>query len=66
MGNGWFLNKLSAVLALVGGSVVLLRTQFLSTNRMRPPPFLVGGLLYAVFITVVIYCVVVPGFVFAH
>ena len=56
-----FLNTLSAVLALLGGGMVLLRTQFMSTNRMRPVPFLVAGLLYVVFITVVIYHVVILG-----
>ena len=56
-----FLNALSAVLALLGGGMVLLRTQFMSTNRMRPIPFLVAGLLYVVFIVVVIYHVVTLG-----
>lgn len=56
-----FLNTLSAVLALLGGGMVLLRTQFMSSNRMRPGPFLVAGLLYVVFITVVIYHVVILG-----
>ena len=43
------------VLLLGGGRLVLLRTQFLSTNRMRPAPFLVAGLLYLIFIAVVTY-----------
>jgi cation:H+ antiporter len=61
-----FLNTLSAVLALVGGGAVLLRTQFMAENRMRPAPFLVAGLLYVVFITVVIYHVVVLGVAAGH
>ncbi|MGB9955643.1 hypothetical protein ACOZ4B_04530 [Haloferax prahovense] len=61
-----FLNTLSAVLALIGGAMVLLRTQLTSTNRMRPTPFLVAGLLYVVFITVVIYHVVVLGVAAGH
>ena len=56
-----FLNTLSAILALFGGGMVLLRTQFMATNRMRPGPFLIAGLLYVVFITVVIYHVVILG-----
>ena len=46
--------------------MVLLRTQFMATNRMRPAPFLVAGLLYAVFIAVVIYHVVVLGVAASH
>jgi len=61
-----FLNTLSAVLALIGGGAVLLRTQFMSTNRMRPAPFLVAGLLYVVFISVVIYHVAVLGVAAGH
>lgn len=61
-----FLNTLSAVLALIGGGAVLFRTQFMSTNRMRPAPFLVAGLLYVVFITVVIYHVVILGVAASH
>jgi cation:H+ antiporter len=70
LGVSWgtigFLNTLSAVLALIGGGAVLLRTQFMSTNRMRPAPFLVAGLLYVVFITVVIYHVVILGVAAGH
>ena len=62
-GTVGFLNTLSAVFALFGGGMVFLRTQFLSTNRMRPGPFLVAGLLYAIFLVVVIYHVVVLGVV---
>ena len=61
-----FLNTLSTILALIGGGAVLLRTQFMSTNRMRPAPFIVTGLLYVVFITVVIYHVVVLGVAAGH
>ena len=56
-----FLNTLSAVLALIGGGTVFFRTRFISTNQMRPVPFLVAGFLYAIFIAVVIYHVVVLG-----
>lgn len=62
-GTVGFLNTLSAVFALLGGGMVFLRTQFLSTNRMRPGPFLAAGLLYAIFLVVVIYHVVVLGVV---
>lgn len=60
-GTTGFLNTLSAALALIGGGMVLLRTLVLSSNRMRPVPFLLAGLLYAVFIVTVVYHVVVLG-----
>lgn len=65
LGTGWgttgFLNTLSAVLALIGGGMVFLRTRAMTSNRMRPVPFLLAGLLYAVFIVTVVYHVVVLG-----
>lgn len=65
LGLAWgipgFLNTLSAVLALVGGGLVLLRGRLLDSNRMRPVPFLLAGLLYAVFIATGVYHVVVLG-----
>ncbi len=65
LGIAWgtvgFLNALSAVLALLGAGLVLLRVRFTSSERMRPAPFLLSGLLYLVFIAVVIYHVVVLG-----
>ncbi len=70
LGVSWgtigFLNTFSALLALIGGGAVLLRTQFMSTNRMRPIPFLLAGLLYAVFISVVVYHVVILGVAASH
>ncbi len=60
-GTTGFLNTLSAALAIIGAGLVLLRTLVLSSNRMHPVPFLLAGLLYAVFIAVVVYHVVVLG-----
>jgi len=54
-GSVGFLNALSAALALVGGGFLYLRARAASTGRMRPLPFLAGGLLYALFIAVTLY-----------
>ena len=65
LGGEWgtigFLNALSAGLALLGGGLILTRATASDTGRLRPEPFLFGGLLYAVFIAVLIYYVVVLG-----
>lgn len=58
-GTVGFLNGLSAALALVGGGYLYLRARSISTGRMRPLPFLAGGLLYALFIGVTLYHVLV-------
>lgn len=60
-GTTGFLNTPSAVLAIVGASLVLLRSQWLSSNRMAPVPFLATGPLSVVFIAAVVYLVVVLG-----
>lgn len=54
-GTTGFLNALSAVLALVSGGVLYLRARSTGSGNMRPLPFLIGGLLYLVFIAVVLY-----------
>lgn len=58
-GTVGFLNALSAALALVGAGLILGRVLLAEGEEMRPIPFLLGGLLYAVFIAVLLYHVVV-------
>jgi len=60
-GTVGFLNALSAALALFGGGLLLFRVRRAGDGNMRPVPFLFGGLLYAVFIAVLVYHVVVLG-----
>lgn len=55
LGSVGFLNALSAGLALVGGGLILVRVTLADGEEMRPIPFLLGGLVYAVFIAVVMY-----------
>lgn len=54
-GTTGFLNALSAMLALVGGGILYIRVQMARNADMRPLPFLLGGLLYILFIVVVLY-----------
>jgi cation:H+ antiporter len=54
-GTVGFLNALSAGLALVGAGLILGRVLLAEDEEMRPAPFLLGGLLYAVFIVVLVY-----------
>lgn len=60
-GTVGFLNALSAALALVGGGLVLVRVLDGDKGRLEPIPFLLGGVLYAVFIIVLLYHVLVLG-----
>lgn len=60
-GTTGFLNALSIVLALLGGGLVYLRARATTTGRMRPGPFLIAGVFYALFIIIVVYHVVVIG-----
>lgn len=57
-GTVGFLNALSAALALLGGGLILARVLASDDGRARPVPFLVGGLLYALFVGVLVYHVV--------
>jgi len=56
-GTTGFLNALSAILALVSGGILYFRARSAGSGNMRPLPFLIGGLLYALFIAVVLYYV---------
>ncbi|MFB6111080.1 MAG: sodium:calcium antiporter [Halobacteriaceae archaeon] len=57
-GTGGFLNALSAILAIISGIILYLRARSSGADNMRPLPFLIGGIFYALFITVVVYHVV--------
>lgn len=54
-GTTGFLNALSTVLALVGGGILYARAWSAGETDMNPLPFLIGGLLYLLFIDVVLY-----------
>lgn len=63
-GTVGFLNAFSAVLALASGGLLYLRARSVGTDTMRPLPFLFGGIVYLVFVAVVLYHVFVlhlPG-----
>ena len=57
-GTTGFLNGFSAVLAIVSGLYLYLRARAAGDEPMHPRPFLVGGLLYLVFLAVLVYHVV--------
>jgi len=57
-GTTGFLNGFSAVLAIVSGLYLFLRARAAGDEPMHPRPFLVGGLLYLVFLAVLVYHVV--------
>ncbi|HET7324383.1 MAG TPA: sodium:calcium antiporter [Halococcus sp.] len=58
-GTTGFLNSFSAILALVGGTIVYLRVRSADGDTMHPAPFLISGLLYVAFIAVLVYHVLV-------
>jgi len=60
-GTTGFLNALSTVLALVGGGILYIRARSAGETDMNPLPFLIGGLLYVLFIVVVLYHVFYLG-----
>ncbi|GGM68167.1 cation:H+ antiporter [Halarchaeum rubridurum] len=60
-GTSGFLNAVSVVLAVVSGGILYLRARTAAEDPMKPRPFLVGGLFYAVFIALVVYFVLVLG-----
>lgn len=57
-GTTGFLNSLAAILALIGGGIVYLRVRATDGDVMHPVPFLIGGLLYVVFIAILVYHVI--------
>ena len=58
-GTTGFLNGLSALLAIVSGVYLYLRARTAGGEPMHPRPFLVGGVLYLLFIAVLVYHVAV-------
>jgi len=65
-GTTGFLNGLSALLAILSGAILYLRTRSPGNRQLTPRPFLVGGLFYLVFIGIVVYHVVVLQVSGAH
>jgi cation:H+ antiporter len=57
-GTAGFLNAFSAVLAIVSGAILYLRARSAADEPMNPSPFLLGGVLYLLFIAVLVYHVV--------
>lgn len=60
-GTAGFLNAFSAILAIVSAIILYLRVRSVGNEKMRPGPFLIGGLFYALFIAVVLYHALVIG-----
>jgi cation:H+ antiporter len=60
-GTEGFLNAFSAILAIVSGGYLYLRARRIEDGNMRPLPFLLGGLFYALFIAIVLYHVLFLG-----
>ncbi|MFB6093531.1 MAG: sodium:calcium antiporter [Halanaeroarchaeum sp.] len=60
-GTTGFLNGISAVLAIVSGTILYIRSRSADDEPMHPRPFLVGGLFYAAFIAIVVYHVLFLG-----
>ncbi len=54
-GTAGFLNGFSAILAIIGGAIIYLRARRSGEGNMHPLPFLIGGVLYALFIVVLIW-----------
>lgn len=60
-GTTGFLNALSAILALLSGAILYLRARSVGSADMRALPFFLGGVLYVLFIAVVLYHVFYLG-----
>ncbi|MFH5800853.1 sodium:calcium antiporter [Haladaptatus sp. CMAA 1911] len=58
-GTKSFLYGFSALLALLSAGILYLRARTITDGNMNPYPFLIGGILYIVFIGVVIYHVLI-------
>ncbi|WP_458189169.1 sodium:calcium antiporter [Haladaptatus sp. NG-WS-4] len=54
-GTVGFLNGLSALLAIVSGSILYLRARNVQGGNMKARPFLIGGLFYLLFILILVY-----------
>ncbi|MFB6081889.1 MAG: sodium:calcium antiporter [Halanaeroarchaeum sp.] len=60
-GTTGFLNAFSAILAIVSGVILYLRSRSADESPMEPRPFLIGGAFYLVFLVVVVYHVLFLG-----
>lgn len=60
-GTTGFLNALSAILTLVSGGILYTRARSVGNGPLRPWPFLIGGVLYVLFIVVVVFHVFFLG-----
>jgi cation:H+ antiporter len=60
-GTTGFLNGFSAILAIVSGIILYLRSRSAGDEPMHPRPFLIGGVFYALFIAIVVYHVLFLG-----
>ncbi|AGB34110.1 MULTISPECIES: sodium:calcium antiporter [Natrinema] len=60
-GTTGFLNAFSAILALLSGAILYHRAGSVGDANMQPLPFFVGGILYLIFIIVVLYHVFYLG-----
>jgi cation:H+ antiporter len=58
-GTGGFLNAFSAILAIISAAILYVRARSTGQGNMRPVPFLIGGIFYALFIAVVVWHVLV-------
>ena len=54
-GTVGFLNALSAVLAILGASILYTRARYTSEDMLTHLPFLIGGALYLLFILILVY-----------
>lgn len=54
-GTVGFLNALSAVLAILGASILYVRARYSSDDTLTHLPFLIGGILYLFFIFLLVY-----------
>lgn len=54
-GTGGFLNAFSAILAIISAGILYARARSTGVGNMRPVPFLIGGIFYALFIAVVVW-----------
>jgi cation:H+ antiporter len=54
-GTVGFLNAFSAVLAILGASMLYIRVRYTSDDMLTYLPFLIGGVLYLLFILILVY-----------
>ena len=50
-----FLNAISAVFAILGASILYVRARYSPDETLSNLPFLIGGVLYLIFIILLVY-----------